>query len=113
MLPIHAKVFRGDTGPMKGASANVESIFSGVKRLLGDFSQKMSPEILELYVFVHYNMQYDFMRPSVQEIVEAYMHVHGKEALPEDVEEDKDKDEGEDGSDAEDEDEDGDGEDNQ
>lgn len=86
MLPIHAKVFRGDTGPMKGASANVESIFSGVKRLLGDFSAKMSPEVLEMYVFIHYNMQYAFMCPTVDEIVKAYEQAYGKEPQPDDVE---------------------------
>ena len=47
---------------MKGASANVESVFSGVKRLLGDFAATMWPEILELYIFLHYNWQFDFMR---------------------------------------------------
>eukprot|EP00966_Prymnesium_polylepis_P086278 1997305-Prymnesium_polylepis.2 len=85
VLPIHAKVYRGDTGPMKGASANVESIFSGVKRLLGEFAATMSPEILEMYVFIHYNMQYDFMRPTVDEIVEAYKKIYGSEPMPEDV----------------------------
>jgi hypothetical protein len=88
VLPIHAKVFRADTGPMKGASANVESIFSGVKRLLGDFAATMSPEILELYVFIHYNWDYEFMRPTTQEIVDAYLHVNGAELPVEDIDAD-------------------------
>ena len=58
---------------MKGASACVETVFSGVKRLLGDFAATMSPEILEMYVFVHYNWQYEFMRPTIAEIDAAYM----------------------------------------
>ena len=37
----------------------------------------MSPETLELYVFVHYNWQYEFMRPSIAEIVEAYLKIYG------------------------------------
>ena len=53
ILPIHTLVYRADVGSMKGASACVESVFSGVKRLLGDFAATMSPEILEMYVFVH------------------------------------------------------------
>ena len=85
VLPIHTKVFRADTGPMKGASSNVESIFSGVKRLLGDFAATMSPEILEMYVFIHYNMQYEFMCPTVKEIVEAYERLYGKEARVDDM----------------------------
>jgi len=85
VLPIHAKVFCGDTGPMKGASSNVESIFSGVKRLLGDFAATMSPEVLEMYVFIHYNMQYDFMCPTVEEIVQAYLKLYGAEARVEDI----------------------------
>ena len=55
--------------------ACVESVFSGVKRLLGDFFQRMSPEVLELHVFIHYNFQYEFMRPSIEEIVNAYLEV--------------------------------------
>ena len=31
----------------------------------------MAPEVLELYVFIHYNWQYEFMRPSIDEIVKA------------------------------------------
>ncbi|MDC0525960.1 hAT family dimerization domain-containing protein [bacterium] len=52
ILPVHTLVYRADVGSMKGASACVESVFSGVKRLLGDFAATMSPEMLEMYVFV-------------------------------------------------------------
>ena len=58
-----------------------------MKRLLGDFAQRMAPEVLELYVFIHYNYQYTFMRPSNEEIVDAYMKLHGKEPLVEDIDE--------------------------
>ena len=66
---------------MKGASASVESVFSGVKRLIGDFASR----VLELYVFIHYNWQYEFMRPSIDEIVKAYLKVYGAEAREEDL----------------------------
>ena len=92
MLPIHAKVYRGESGPMKGASSNVESIFSGVKRLLGDFAATMSPDILEMYVFIHYNWQYEFMRPTIEEIVAAYLKVYGREPKQEDLEEEEEED---------------------
>ena len=71
---------------MKGASACVESVFSGVKRLLGDFAATMSPEILEMYVFIHYNWQYEFMRPTIEEIVAAYLKIYGAEPSTDDVE---------------------------
>ena len=107
MLPLHTAVFRGDVGSMKGAASCVESVFSGVKRLLGDFAATMSPEILTLYVFIHYNWQYEWMRPSIEEIVEAYIKAHGKEALPEDLKADEEEEEdggdsgeGEDGGDS-------------
>ena len=70
---------------MKGASACVESVFSGVKRLLGDFAATMSPEVLELYVFIYYNWQYQFMRPSVEEIVKVYLEIYGADATADDM----------------------------
>lgn len=65
------QVYRADVGSMKGASACVESIFSGVKRLLGDFAATMSPELLELYVVraLQQLAVYGFMRPSIDDIL--------------------------------------------
>ena len=71
----------------------MESVFSGVKRLLGDFAATMSPELLELYVFIHYNWQYEWMRPSVEEIVKAYLQEYGLEVRPEDNEPDEEEEE--------------------
>ena len=61
------------------------------------------PELLELYVFIHYNWQYEFMQPTIEEIVAAYLKLHGPEPLEEDVAdgEDEDEDEGEDEDEAE------------
>ena len=87
---------------MKGAASCVESVFSGVKRLLGDVAATMSPELLELYVFIHYNWQYDWMRPSVEEIVKACLQEYGLEARPEDNESDDEEEEQEEGSAGED-----------
>ena len=36
-------------------------------------------------VFIHYNWQYEFMRPSIDEIVKAYLKVYGAEAREEDL----------------------------
>ena len=49
----------------------------------------MSSEILELYVFIHYNWQYEFLRPSIEEIVKAYLATYGSEPFPEDLEEEE------------------------
>jgi hypothetical protein len=88
---------------MKGASACVETVFSGVKRLLGDFAATMSPEVLEYYVFIHYNWQYDFMRPSIEEIVKTYIEVYGYEPQEDDLLEDSDDDGDEEGEEGEEE----------
>ena len=77
---------------MKGASACVETVFSGVKRLLGDFAATMSPEILEMYVLVHYNWQYEFMRQTIAEIVAAYLKVYGPDARLDDLDSDSEDD---------------------
>ena len=86
-------IYRADVGSMKGASANVESVFSGVKRLLGDFAATMSPEVLELYVFIHYNYSYEWLRPTTQEIVDAYLATYGPDAMAEDNSSDEEDDE--------------------
>ena len=82
---MHTNVWRADVGSMKGASSNVETVLSGVKRLLGDFAATMSPEVLFLYVFIHYNMQYEFMMPTVDEVVKLYLEYYGPEAQAEDL----------------------------
>ena len=60
---------------------------------------------ISLYVVIHYNWQYEFMRPSIDENVKTYLEVYGDARREEDMEEDV---EGGEGSDTEDEDEDGD-----
>ena len=63
----------------------MESVFSGVKRLLGDFAATMSPELLAMYVFVHFNWQYEWMRPSIDEIVQEYIKIYADQATAEDI----------------------------
>ena len=86
-------IYRADVGSMKGASADVESVFSGVKRLLGNFAATMSPEVLELYVFIHYNFSYEWLRPTTQEIVDAYLATYGPGAMADDNSSDDEDDE--------------------
>ena len=62
-------------------------------RLLGDFAAKMSPEVLELYVFIHYNFSYEWLRPTTQEIVDAYLATYGPGAMADDNSSDDEVDE--------------------
>ena len=54
------------------ASANIETVFSGAGRISAK-SRTLSPIILSQYAFCHYNDKYEWLRPSVEEIVAAYM----------------------------------------
>jgi hypothetical protein len=40
------------------------------------------------YAFLHYNYKYDRLRPTLEEIVSAYMKVYGKESRESDIESD-------------------------
>ena len=53
----------------------------------------MSPEVLELYVFIHYNYFYEWLRPTTQEIVDAYLATYGPDAMAEDNSSDEEDDE--------------------
>ena len=39
-----------------------------------------SPQLLSDYAFLHYNYKYDWLRPTLQEIVDAYGRLYGKES---------------------------------
>ena len=39
----------------------------------------MADDMLAAYVFNHYNWQYEFLRPTVAEIVQEYLTIHGQE----------------------------------
>ena len=40
----------------------------------------MDPQLLSDYAFLHYNYKYDWLRPTLQEIVDAYGRLYGKES---------------------------------
>ena len=54
----------------------------------------MSPKILEMYVFIHYNMTFEWLMPSVATIVEAYKKLNGKDPNDSDLESSDDEEEG-------------------
>ena len=49
----------------------------------------MHPDLLELYMFIHYNARYDWLRPTIEEIVAAYKAAYGSSARESDVESDE------------------------
>ncbi len=78
-MPIHSAVYFADCCSKKCASANVEQLFSNAGTLLADFhSGALSPGMLEMYMFVRANWQYEFLRPTISEIVLAYEKSHSK-----------------------------------
>lgn len=62
----------------KVASANVETVFSGAGRISAK-SRTLDAELLSDYAFLHYNYKYDWLRPTLDEIVAAYKKLYGKE----------------------------------
>ena len=63
-------------GCAKVASANVEVVFSGAGRI-SQKSRCLDPQLLIDYSFLHYNYKYDWFRPTLEEIVAAYMKLYG------------------------------------
>ena len=67
-----------EVGCAKVASANVETVFSGTGRISAK-SRTLDPELLSDYAFLHYNYKYDWLRPTLDEIITAYKKLYGKE----------------------------------
>ena len=66
----------GDCASKKAASANVETVFSGAKKL-ADSASTMDDDLLGAYVINHINWQYEWLRPTVHDIVCQYVAMHG------------------------------------
>jgi hypothetical protein len=99
-LPIHYSLWLGEVGCAKAASANVETVFSGAGRLSAK-SRTLDPQLLSDYAFLHYNYKYDWLRPTLEEIITAYKKLYGKQARQEDVESDGSSSDGEEGEEEE------------
>ncbi|KAK3281529.1 hypothetical protein CYMTET_10685 [Cymbomonas tetramitiformis] len=89
-FPIHVAVFRADAGSKRSASANIEFVFSGAGASLADFhSRNLSANMLEMYMFIRTNWQYEFLRPTVDQIGAAYLKKYGREIPEPEYEEDE------------------------
>ena len=51
-------------------------------------SRCLDPQLLSDYSFLHYNYKYDWLRPTLEEIVDAYTKLYGKELRESDIESD-------------------------
>ena len=94
LLPIHYRVYVGDCGSKRAASASVETVYSGATKL-SDGSERMADDVLAAYIFCHYNWKFEFLRPSIQEIVDEYNRVRGPETPQEEEDADEEEIEGE------------------
>ena len=81
-LPIHYQVYLGDCGSKRAASASVETVYSGATKLSNE-ADHLGDDVLAAYVFNHHNWQFEFLRPTIAEIVAEYLKVHGHAAPPE------------------------------
>ena len=87
VIPVHYSLWMAEVGCAKVASANVETVFSGAGRISMK-SHCLGPQILSDYAFLHYNYKYDWLRPTLEEIVDAYTKLYGKELRESDIETD-------------------------
>ena len=69
------------------ASANVETVFSGAGRLSMK-SHCLGQQLLSDYAFLHYNYKYDWLRPTLEEIVDTCTKLCGKESRESDIKSD-------------------------
>ena len=79
VLPMfHYLVYIGDCGSKRASSASVETVYSGATKL-SDGADQLADDVLAAYIYCHYNWGFEFLRPTISEIVAEYERVHGKE----------------------------------
>ena len=100
-LPIHFRTYVGDCACKKAASANVETVFCGAKKL-SDSASTLGDDLLAAYVINNINWELEFLRPDVHDIVCAYLDLYGADSeLPEMPEPGSESEEGEEGEESE------------
>jgi hypothetical protein len=85
VLPVHYSLWMAEVGCAKVASANVETVLSGAGRISMK-SGNLGPQLLSDYAFLHYNYKYDWLRPTLEEIVDTYTKLYSKESRESDIE---------------------------
>lgn len=92
ILPIHYKVFITQVGCAKAASANVETVFSGVGGMLAK-AASMGSDLVADYAICHHNFKYPWLCPDDADVVKAYTAMYGKDAHISDASESESEDE--------------------
>ena len=85
-LPLHYAVWVAEVGCAKLASANVETVFSGAGRI-SNRSRTLAAQVLSDYCVCHYNYNFDWLRPQLDEIIKAYHELYGPQPRDSDAEE--------------------------
>lgn len=70
-LPFHYGVYVAEVGCKMLAAANVETVFSGAGKYTEE-AKSAGPQTLQRKVKLHYGWRYEFIRPSVKEVVKRY-----------------------------------------
>ena len=83
VIPVHYFLWMAEVGCAKVTSANV----SGAGQLSMK-SHYLGPQLLSDYALLHYNYKYDWLRPTLKEIVDTYTKLYGKESRESDIESD-------------------------
>ena len=75
-----------DGRPIKEICKGTGQLFRHLKKCNPELSHCLGPQILSDYAFLHYNYKYDWLRPTLEEIVDAYTKLYGKESRESDIE---------------------------
>ena len=62
-------------GPKKAAAANVETVFSGAGKFAEE-ADSTGDVLLRRMTRLHYNWNYDFLRPSIESVIKHYDKKH-------------------------------------
>ena len=94
---------KADTTSYRRLLTRGDSTFSDAENIkqypASNKARLMGPELLSSYSFLHYNHKYDWLRLTLDEIVDAYQKLYGPTAWESDCESmDEDSDQGEGGS---------------
>ena len=68
---MHYSAYLAEVGCKKSASTNVESVFSGAGNFMEQGSTSGST-LLQRMIKLHYNWKYEFVRPTLKEVVDRY-----------------------------------------
>ena len=79
LIPVHTQAWRSTSGCVKGASANCETVFSGAGAMAST-ANTLGSGVFGAKVWCHYNWQFLWLRPSVEEVASEYKSIFGKDA---------------------------------